>query len=201
MSKLPPDSPEDAPEGKQGGFRANAKRPVGSGKYGEPTEAIRVPVSLLPVVRAWLAAKGKAPPAGTRYLAPSPMGRTLPLYASRVPAGFPSPADDHQEDALDLNEHLVRHPAATFFVRAKGNSMVGAGIHDGDLLVVDRALEPKSGAIVVAVINAELTVKRLKIEDSRVWLAPENPDYQSLEICDGLDLVIWGVVTNSIHSL
>lgn len=196
MSESPPDEPK-----KHGGFRANAKRPVGTGKYGEPTEAIRVPVSLLPVVRAWLAIRGKAPPAGTRYPAPSPSVHEFPLYASRIAAGFPSPADDHQEDALDLNEHLVRHPAATFFVRAKGQSMIGAGIHDGDLLVVDRSLEPKSGTIVIAVVNGELTVKRLKLEGGGVWLVPENPEYPPIEITDGIDLVIWGVVTNVVHAL
>lgn len=191
----------ETPSDPRGGFRANAKRPVGTGKYGEPTEAVRIPLSLLPIVRAWLAARGKAPPAGTRYPASSSARHEVPLFASRVPAGFPSPADDHQEDALDLNEHLVRHPAATFFVRVQGDSMTGAGIHHGDLLVVDRSLEPKSGAVVVAVVNGELTVKRLRVDAGGVWLLPENPAYPPLEIRDGLDLTIWGVVAHVVHSL
>jgi len=131
---------------------------------------------------------------------PQPTALPLPLFGARIAAGFPSPAADHLEDSLDLNEHLVQHPAATYFVRVQGDSMTGAGIHHGDLLVVDRAREPKSGAIVVAVINGELTVKRLKIEGERIWLMPENPRYPPLEIRDGMDLVIWGVVAHAVRS-
>jgi DNA polymerase V len=158
-------------------------------------------MSLFPSVRAWLSsmteqAGGRTAQPFTRY----PASLSLPLYGSRIAAGFPSPADDHLEDALDLNEHLIQHPAATFFVRVRGDSMTGVGIHDGDLLVVDRALEPKSGAIVVAVIDGELTVKRLRIDDGRVWLMPENPAYPPLEIKEGSELVIWGVVAHSVRS-
>ncbi len=188
------------PKPPRGGSRPGAGRKRGTGSYGEPTEAVRVPVSLLPVVRAWLAAKTKALPKAARFPSPSPAMRPVPLYTSRVPAGFPSPADDHLEDTLDLNEHLVQHPAATFFVRVQGDSMTGVGIHDGDLLVIDRSLEPKSGAIVVAVVNGELTVKRLKAEGGRVWLVPENPAYPPLEMGEGMELVIWGVVVHSVHS-
>lgn len=191
----------DKPKGRRGGFRANAKRPVGSGQYGEPTQPVRVPVSLLPVVRAWLAARGKAPPAGTQRPALAAQARALPLYASKVPAGLPSPADDHIEDALDLNAHLVRRPAATFLVRAQGESMTGAGIHDGDLLVVDRSLEPRTGSVVIAVVDGELTVKRLKLEGGGAWLMPENPAYAPLAVGDGQDLIIWGVVAHVVHSL
>lgn len=185
----------------RGGSRPGAGRRRGTGHFGEPTEPIRIPVSLLPAVRGWLAAKGKALPVGTNYPAPSPTLQALPLFASRVAAGFPSPADDHLEDGLDLNEHLIRRPAATFFVRVKGNSMIGAGIHHGDLLVVDRSLEPKSGTVVIAVVNGELTVKRLRLENGRLWLMPENPEYVPLEIQDGMELMIWGVVAHVIHSL
>jgi DNA polymerase V len=193
MSNTPP---------KRGGFRPGAGRKPGSGTYGEPTQAIRVPVSLLPAVRAWLKTAGKVPPhADIKLPSTLPAALSLPLYASRVAAGFPSPADDHLEDTLDLNEHLVRHPAATFFVRVQGDSMTGAGIHHGDLLVVDRSLEPKSGAIVIAVVNGELTVKRLKVDHGGVWLMPENPNYPPLEIKEGTDLMIWGVVAHVVHSL
>ena len=196
-----PDNDPDKPDGKQrGGFRANAKRPVGTGSYGEPTQPLRVPVSLLPVVKAWLAGKNKTPPESARFPASPPSAYPLPLYSSRVPAGFPSPADDHIEDTIDLNRHLILHPAATFFVRVQGDPMIGTGIYDGDLLVIDRALEPKTGTIVVAVVNGELTVKRLKAEGGRVWLMPENPAYQPLEIGEGMELVIWGVVAHSVHS-
>lgn len=125
----------------------------------------------------------------------------LPLFTSKVAAGFPSPADDHLEKSLDLNEHLVPRPAATFFVKVQGHSMTGAGIHHGDLLVVDRSLEPKDGATVIAVVNGDMTVKRLKVEDKRVWLMPENPEFSPLEMTEGMDLHIWGVVAHVIHSL
>ncbi len=185
----------------RGGSRPGAGRTPGTGAYGEPTQPIRVPVSLLPIVRAWLSARGKAPPRDALYPAPSRATRPLPLFSSRVAAGFPSPADDHLEDHLDLNEHLVRHPAATFLVRVQGDSMTGAGIQHGDLLVVDRSLEPKSGTIVIAVVNGELTVKRLKVDSGGVWLVPENPNYPRLEIREGMDLTIWGVVVHVVHSL
>jgi DNA polymerase V len=185
----------------RGGSRPGAGRTPGTGTYGEPTQPIRVPVSLLPIVRAWLSARGKAPPRDASYPAPSRATRPLPLFSSWVAAGFPSPADDHLEDHLDLNEHLVRHPAATFLVRVQGDSMIGAGIQHGDLLVVDRSLEPKSGTIVIAVVNGELTVKRLKADSGGVWLVPENPNYPRLEIREGMDLTIWGVVVHVVHSL
>lgn len=124
-----------------------------------------------------------------------------PLFLSKVPAGFPSPADDYLEGKLDLNEHLIKHKAATFFVRVSGDSMQGAGIHDGDLLIVDRAIEPKDKSVVVAVVNGEFTVKRIKKEKGRVWLMPENEKFQPMEMVEGSHLEVWGVVTNVIHKL
>lgn len=124
----------------------------------------------------------------------------LPLFSAKVPAGFPSPADDHLEAAIDLNQHYIKHPAATFFVRVQGYSMINAGIHDGDTLIVDRSLTAQSGAIVVAVVNGELTVKRLVLADECVWLKPENPDYSPIQIKENMDLHIWGVVAHAIHS-
>jgi DNA polymerase V len=125
----------------------------------------------------------------------------LPLFGSKIRAGFPSPADDHLEATIDLNQHYVRHPAATFFVRVQGTSMIGAGIHSGDMLVVDRSLEAKSGSIVIAVVNGEMTLKRLLLSGDEVWLMPENPDFQPLQILDGMELQLWGVVAHVIHSL
>ncbi|MGZ0080062.1 LexA family protein [Methylomonas sp. YC3] len=127
----------------------------------------------------------------------------LPLFTARVPAGFgfPSPADDHLEAAIDLNEQYVQHPASTFYVRVKGHSMKDAGIHSGDMLIVDRSLEAKSDSIVIAVVNGELTVKRLVLENQQVWLKPENADYKPLLITEEMDLHIWGVVAHVIHSL
>jgi DNA polymerase V len=124
-----------------------------------------------------------------------------PLFLSKVPAGFPSPADDYLEGKLDLNEHLIKHKAATFFVRVTGDSMLGAGIHDGDLLIVDRALEAQDNSVVVAVVNGEFTVKRIKREHGRVWLLPENEKFQPMEMREGSELEVWGVVTNVIHKL
>ncbi len=124
----------------------------------------------------------------------------LPLFASKIPAEFPSPADDHLEATIDLNRQYIRHPAATFFVRVQGHSMIGAGIHCGDMLIVDRSLEAQSGSIVIAVVNAELTVKRLVMNGDEVWLMPENPEFEPMQICEGMELHIWGVVAHVIHS-
>ncbi len=124
-----------------------------------------------------------------------------PLFLSKVPAGFPSPADDYIESKLDLNEHLIKHKAATFFVKVTGDSMLGAGIHDGDMLIVDRALEAQDKSVVVAVVNGEFTVKRIKKENGSVWLMPENSKYKPMEIKEGSELEVWGVVTNVIHKL
>lgn len=121
----------------------------------------------------------------------------LPLFSSTVAAGFPSPADDYIEGRLSLDEHLIQHRDSTFFVRAKGNSMTGAGIFDGDLLVVDKSLNPKSGDIVIAVVDGDLTVKRLIQRGDTVTLKPENPKFKEIEFKDGQELVVWGVVTST----
>jgi DNA polymerase V len=118
-----------------------------------------------------------------------------------VTAGFPSPADDYVEGRLDLNAHLVKHPAATFFVRVAGDSMIGAGIHPGDILVVDRSLEAVDKRVVIAVVNGELTVKRLRMTQGRITLAAENPAYAPMEIRPDMEFEIWGVVTTVIHAL
>lgn len=134
-------------------------------------------------------------------LIPTPNAPRLarPLFRSRVPAGFPSPAEDYVESALDLNEHLIAHKEATFFVRVRGDSMIGAGIRNGDLLVVDRAREAKDGDIVIAVVDGDLTVKRLNQRGAHLCLMPENPCYRPIELKDGQELTVWGVVTSAIH--
>jgi DNA polymerase V len=124
----------------------------------------------------------------------------LPFFSATVPAGFASAADDHVEKSLDLHELLITHPAATFFVRVKGNSMEGAAIHCGDILVVDRSLEPVSGRIVVAILNGEFTVKRLLIEGETVRLVPENPAYPIIKVPAESDFQVWGTVTYIIKS-
>jgi len=122
----------------------------------------------------------------------------VPLFSHKVTAGFPSPADDYIEGRLSLDEHLIQHKDATFFVRAKGNSMVGAGIFDGDLLVVDKSLEPSSGDIVIAIVDGDLTVKRLIKRGEKVILKPENHRFMEIELQDGQELQVWGVVTSTV---
>lgn len=125
----------------------------------------------------------------------------IPLYGCSIVAGFPSPADEYLEGKLDLNQHLIHHPLATYFVRVSGESMLGAGIHPGDLLIVDRSIEARDGKIVIAVVNGELLVKRLTIEGTQPYLVAEHPDYPELKITEAMDFQIWGVVTSVIHSV
>ena len=125
----------------------------------------------------------------------------LPFFDVGVAAGFPSPADDFIEHSLDLHELLIDHPAATFFVRVEGDSMQGAGMQSGDILIVDRSLTPQNGKIVVALVNGEFTVKRLKIERQKIYLVAENPRYSTIEVADESDFQVWGVVTYAIRSL
>jgi len=136
-------------------------------------------------------------------LLPTPLARRmpLPLFSGKVAAGFPSPADDYVEKNLDLNELLVQKPAATFFVRAQGESMLGAGIHPNDILVVDRFIAPVPGKIVICALNGELTVKRLERHNGQWQLRAENPAYADIVIHEELEMVIWGVVTNVIHAV
>ena len=123
------------------------------------------------------------------------------LFEAEVSAGFPSPAADYEEDKLDLNRYLIKNPAATFFVRVAGYSMMGAGIYSGDLLVVDRSLEPRDKSVVIAVIDGELTVKRIRIGNKKITLEPENENYSVQQITEDTDFQVWGVVTNVIHAL
>lgn len=127
----------------------------------------------------------------------------LPLMVVRVAAGFPSPAEDYVEGQLDLNEHLIRHPAATFYVRASGDSMRGAGIHAGDLLIVDRAEPATSGRVVIASVDGELLVKRLIRQGGRIVLQAENESFAPMSFAEdeGGELRVWGVVTAVVHPL
>jgi DNA polymerase V len=123
----------------------------------------------------------------------------IPLYEDTVAAGFPSPAEDYIEKKLDLNDLLIKHPAATFFVRVQGSSMQDASILSGDMLVVDRSLPAKNGSIVIAIYNGEFTVKRLKIEGENIFLIPENKTFKAIEIKKSDEFEIWGVVSYVIH--
>ena len=122
-----------------------------------------------------------------------------PLLASRVEAGFPSPADDYVERALDLNEELIIRPAATFFLRAGGHSMEGAGIYDGDLLIVDRSITPAAAMVIVAVVDGEFTVKRLVETSDGFVLAAEHPRYPPIPLGEDTEVCVWGVVTWVVH--
>ena len=124
-----------------------------------------------------------------------------PLAGERIAAGFPSPADDYVEVGIDLNEQLIRHPTSTFFLRVSGQSMIDAGIHDGDLLVVDRSLEPRPGRVVVAVLDGAFTLKRLARHRGRLRLEAANPDYPALELHRCGEVQIWGVAIHVIHPL
>ena len=206
----------------RGGARPGAGRKKGSNEYGESTQAIRVPESLLPEVKSLLAQRKQQAETAVKLQASAKNlsftnaetlakllvpARSLtpvkvPLYSGKVAAGFPSPADDYVEKTLDLNELLIQKPAATFFVRAEGESMLGAGIHPNDILVVDRSLKPTVGKVVICALNGELTVKRLKrLGENSLVLAAENPAYADIVVKEDIDMVVWGVVTNVIHSL
>jgi DNA polymerase V len=125
----------------------------------------------------------------------------LEMCGWKVPAGFPSPAADHSQKRIDLNEHLIRNKEATFLFRVKGDSMVGAGIYEGDTLLVDRSVEPKHNSVVLAVLNGEFTVKRLYRRGGVVKLVAENPLYPPRVIKPDEELSVWGVVTFNLHKL
>jgi DNA polymerase V len=123
----------------------------------------------------------------------------VPLYSSRPSAGFPAPGDDQVEKILDINDLVVKNPASTFFVRVEGDSMVGAGIFSGDVLVIDRSREVHEGAIVVAAVNGELVVKRLSYQEGTQVLLSENDAYAPIVIGDGEECFVWGVVVGSVR--
>lgn len=182
-----------------GGKRPGAGRKPGS----EPTKTVRIPVSRIDEVKDYLAQPRIRSWGNVEYLGEPDRIRTLalPLFDGSVPAGFPSPAEDYAEGRLDLNDYLVEHEAATFYVRVKGHSMSGASILDGDIIAVDRALEPRHGDIVLAVIDGELTVKELHRDAETIRLLPRNPDFAPIELKPGQELTIWGVVKGVVRKL
>lgn len=123
------------------------------------------------------------------------------LAQSGIHAGFPSPATDYMTQAIDLNRELVKHPAATFYGRVVGDSMIDAGVEEGDILVIDRALDPKDGDMAVCFVDGEFTLKHLRIEDGRLRLEPANPKYPAIEITEGVEFRMWGVVTYIIKKV
>jgi DNA polymerase V len=167
---------------------------------------MRLPISLADrlseILADWQTQKTRfiSPPV-RRVRAVASASRRLPLYSHAVAAGLPAPATEYVEDELDLNEYLTPHPEASFCVRASGDSMLRAGIHPGDLLVVDTKMTAEDGKIVIAVVDGELTVKRIALEGDRVLLVPENTAYQPLVVTEDMDFRVLGVVTNVIHPL
>jgi DNA polymerase V len=122
-------------------------------------------------------------------------------YIGLISCGFPSPADDHLDEAIDLNRECIKNKSSTFFGRVSGDSMIDAGLEDGDLLVIDKSLKPKDGNIAVCFIDGEFTVKRIKIEKDRIWLIAENKNYDPIEVTENNELAIWGIVVNAVKYL
>jgi DNA polymerase V len=166
----------------RGGARVGAGRPK---RYGCETKQVRLPVTAIKSVMQFIEDK---------------QNLKLPLFSSKVPAGFPSPADDHVEEHLDLND-LIKHPAATFLVRVSGHSMKDAGIHENDILIVDRSLLPTQDKVVVAAVDGQLTVKRINKKNGKLFLMPANLKFSPIEIKEENDIHIWGVVTKVIHDM
>ncbi len=169
-----------------GGKRTGAGRKSGSGKWNEATKVVRIPESRVGDVLSFLEE-------GEEML--------IPVFSCKVQAGFPSPADDHMEGKINLNQHLISNPAATYIVRATGNSMIEAGIFEGDEMIVDRSIAPVHGKIVVAVVDNDLTVKRLYNKGGKIKLIAENKDYSDIEVNGEQALSIWGVVTRVLHKV
>jgi len=191
---------------KHGGKRLGAGRKPGSGKYGESTAVIRVPQSEVSNVRDFLGVlekkrlrEGQDNVAEFVTLGPASTERSLPLYTSKVAAGFPSPADDHIEKRLNPSDYLVENDNSTFFVRVKGDSMIDAGIFEDDVLVIDRSPVAQIGDIILAVLDGEFTVKTLGKSKLGPRLIPANKAYPVIEIKEGQSFEVWGVVTGSMR--
>ncbi len=125
----------------------------------------------------------------------------LPLSGERVAAGFPSPAEDYATQGLDLNKEVVKNPASTFYARVSGLSMIDEGINDGDLLVIDKSIEPYNGCLAVCYVDGEFTLKRFKREGDHALLVPANKDFKPIKITAENNFLIWGVVTHLIKKM
>lgn len=132
------------------------------------------------------------------YKADTDTQLVLPIADGGIKAGFPSPAQDFMDLSIDLNKELVKHPSSTFYGRVSGDSMVDAGIYDGDILIIDKSLEPKDGDMAVCFIDGEFTIKYIKIEETVIWLVPANENYKPMKVTEDNDFLIWGIVTYSI---
>jgi len=192
----------------RGGKRPNSGPKKSMSPYGEKTSVIRVPNSIKSDVLVYLEAfkkqgtKQAEPLSAVLQASPNPIALARPVYSAKVSAGqsrFPSPAQDYEQKFLDLNERYISNPPATFFFEVKGNSMEGAGIFEGDTVIVDRAIKPKSSSIVIAAVGGEWMVKRLYKRGDVVKLLSEHPEHSPITFSEGQELVIFGVVTYVIH--
>ncbi len=176
-------NPKKSTKPSHGGARRNAGRPKGVGPHGETTKPVRIPISLLDAIGPLIATKGK-----------------IPFYGSRVAAGKPGSGDDHVQEYVNLYKKLVPDPENIFCVVAHGDSMIDAGIHDGDLLIVNAREEGAHKKIVIASVNGEQTVKTLHRDKTQTLLLPENKNYQPIPITADMDFMIQGVVKHCIRS-
>ena len=190
----------------RGGKRLGAGRKTGTGRFGEATTALRVPVSQEQVILDFLAAfknrklrEGQDNVVELSQIAYAGKAVALPLFTTKVAAGFPSPADDHVEQRLSPNSYLVENEDATFCLRVKGDSMIDAGIFDNDVLIIDRSRIAQVGDIVLAVLDGEFTVKTLGKSKLGARLIPANRNYPVIEIKEGQSFEVWGVVTGSMR--
>ena len=182
-----------------GGLRVGAGRKKDTGPYAEPTKVVRIPYSRVEAVKNFLLRNMTSNVAS--FMMPVEQARVNPitLFSHKVPAGFPSPADDHAEKRLDLNEYLIDQSEATFFVRIKGDSMIDAGILDNDIVIVDRSKSAAINDIVLASIDGEFTVKVLAKNSEGPYLMPANKEYKPIHIKPDSEFEIWGVVTGSVR--
>jgi len=184
----------------RGGVRKGAGRKKDSGLYAEATKVVRIPISRISEVKNFLLNTKKTNFSIVDVIQPS-IQKPIPitLFSHKVPAGFPSPADDHAESRLDLNEYLINQAESTFFVRIKGDSMVDAGILDNDIVIVDRSKSAAINDIVLASIDGEFTVKVLTKNNKGPYLMPANKEFKPIYIEEGSQFEIWGVVTGSVR--
>jgi DNA polymerase V len=137
----------------------------------------------------------------TFFLPNTENAKEITFIAAGIKAGFPSPAADFDETKISIDQLVIKNEAATFYAKASGNSMIGAGIDDGDILVIDRSIEPTDNKIAVCFIDGEFTIKRIKIEEDCIYLQPENPKFKSIKVTEDNDLIIWGIVTYVVKKL
>jgi len=183
----------------RGGFRLGAGRKPGSGLYGEETKVMRVPRSSVSNIKKYLNLSRANNVEEISLAYKETTYNPLFLFEHKVAAGFPSPADDHIEKRLDLNEYLIKKSDTTFFVKIKGDSMIDASINDGDIVIIDRSMQAKIGDIVLASVDGNFTIKTLSKYKLKPRLLPANEKYKPIEINEDTQFELWGVVTGAVR--